>query len=44
MAGLQTMPVIVRELDDDAATSILVDSNIQRENILPSERAFAYQM
>ena len=44
LAGLQTMPVIVRELDDDAATSIMVDSNIQRENILPSERAFAYQM
>ncbi len=38
------MPVIVRELDDDAATIIMVDSNIQRENILPSERAFAYQM
>ena len=44
LAGLQTMPVIVRELDDDAATIIMVDSNIQRENILPSERAFAYQM
>ena len=44
MAGLQTMPVIVRELDDDAATIMMIDSNIQRENILPSERAFAYQM
>ena len=44
LAGLQTMPVIVRELDDDAATIIMIDSNIQRENILPSERAFAYQM
>ena len=38
------MPVIVRELDDDAATIMMIDSNIQRENILPSERAFAYQM
>lgn len=44
LAGLKTMPVIVRELDDDAATIIMIDSNIQRENILPSERAFAYQM
>ena len=44
LAGLQTMPVIVRELDDDAATILMIDSNIQRENILPSERAFAYQM
>ena len=44
LAGLKTMPVIVRELGDDAATIIMVDSNIQRENILPSERAFAYQM
>ena len=44
MAGLKTMPVIVRELDDDASIIIMVDSNIQRENILPSERAFAYQM
>ena len=44
LAGLKTMPVIVRELDDDAATIMMVDSNIQRENILPSERAFAYQM
>ena len=38
------MPVIVRELDDDAATIVMVDSNVQRENILPSERAFAYKM
>ena len=44
LAGLKTMPVIVRELDDDAATILMIDSNIQRENILPSERAFAYQM
>ena len=44
LAGLKTMPVIVRELDDDAAIIIMIDSNIQRENILPSERAFAYQM
>ena len=44
LAGLKTLPVIVRELDDDAATIIMIDSNIQRENILPSERAFAYQM
>ena len=44
LAGLKTMPVIVRELDDDAATIMMIDSNIQRENILPSERAFAYQM
>ena len=43
-AGLPTMPVIVRDLDDDAATIIMVDSNIQRENILPSERAKAYKM
>lgn len=42
--GLQTMPVIVREIDRDAATIIMVDSNIQRENILPSERAKAYKM
>ena len=40
LAGLKTMPVIVRELDDDAAIIIMIDSNIQRENILPSERAF----
>ena len=38
------MPVIVRDLDDDAATIIMVDSNIQRETLLPSERAFAYKM
>ena len=44
LAGLTTLPVIVRALDDDAATIIMVDSNIQRENILPSERAFAYKM
>lgn len=44
LAGLSTMPVLVRALDDDAATIIMVDSNIQRESILPSERAFAYKM
>lgn len=44
LAGLETMPVLVRNLDDDAATIIMVDSNLQRENILPSERAFAYKM
>ena len=44
LAGLATMPVIVRDLDDDAATIIMVDSNIQRENILPSERAYAYKL
>lgn len=44
LAGLTTMPVIVRNLDDDAATIIMVDSNIQRENIMPSERAKAYKM
>lgn len=44
LAGLDTIPVIVRELDDDAATILMVDSNLQRENILPSERAFAYKM
>ena len=44
LAGLPTMPVIVRNLDNDAATIIMVDSNIQRENILPSERAKAYKM
>ena len=44
LLGLDTMPVIVRDFDDDAATIIMVDSNIQRENILPSERAFAYKM
>ena len=44
MAGLQTMPVIIRDLDDDAAVLVMVDSNIQREELLPSERAFAYKM
>ena len=44
LAGKQTMPVIVRNLDDDAATILMVDSNLQRESILPSERAFAYKM
>ena len=43
-AGLETMPVIVRDMDDDAATIVMVDSNIQRESLLPSERAFAYRM
>ena len=44
LAGRDTMPVIVREMDDDTATILMVDSNLQRENILPSERAKAYQM
>ena len=44
LAGKETMPVIVRDLDDDAATIIVVDSNLQREELLPSERAFAYKM
>ena len=44
LAGLDALPVIVRELDDDAAVIMMVDSNIQRETILPSERAFAYKM
>ena len=44
LAGKETMPVIVRNMDDDAAIIIMVDSNLQRENILPSERAFAYRM
>lgn len=44
LAGLDTMPVIVRNLDDDAAVILMVDSNLQRETILPSERAFAYRM
>lgn len=44
LAGLDTMPVIVRDLDDDAAILVMVDSNLQRENILPSERAYAYKM
>ena len=44
LAGRETMPVFVRELDDDEATIIMVDSNLQREKILPSEKAFAYKM
>ena len=44
LAGKETMPVIVRDLDDDQATIIMVDSNLQRESLLPSERAFAYRM
>ena len=44
LAGKTTMPVIVREMDDDAATILMVDSNLQREELLPSERAFAYKM
>ena len=44
LAGKETMPVIVRDLDDDQATIIMVDSNLQREGLLPSERAFAYKM
>lgn len=44
MAGLTEVPVLVRRMDDDAATVLMVDSNLQRENILPSERAFAYKM
>ena len=44
LAGKDTMPVIVRSLDDDEATIIMVDSNLQREKILPSEKAFAYKM
>ena len=44
IAGKDTMPVIIRDLDDDAATIIMVDSNLQREELLPSERAFAYKM
>ena len=44
LAGLDTMPVIVRELDDDAAAILVVDSNLQREGLLPSERAFAYKL
>ena len=44
LAGRETMPVIVRNLDDDAATILMVDSNLQRETILPSERAFAYRI
>ena len=44
LAGLETMPVIVREMDDDAAAILVVDSNLQREGLLPSERAFAYKL
>ena len=44
LAGLDTLPVIVRNMDDDAAVLLMVDSNLQREDILPSERAFAYKM
>ena len=44
LAGIDTMPVIVRNLDDDAAILVMVDTNLQREHILPSERAFAYKM
>ena len=44
LAGLETLPTVVRELDDDAATIVMVDSNQQRENLLPSVKAFAYQM
>ena len=44
LAGLDNLPVIVRNMDDDAAVLLMVDSNLQRENILPSERAFAYKM
>ena len=44
LAGKETMPVIVREMDDDAATIFMVDSNLQREELFPSERAFAYRM
>lgn len=44
LAGLETVPVIVNEMDDDAAIIFMVDSNLQRENILPSERAFSYKM
>ena len=44
LAGLETLPVLVRQMDDDAAIILMVDSNLQREHILPSERAFAYKM
>lgn len=44
LAGLETVPVVVKEMDDDAAIIFMVDSNLQRENILPSERAFSYKM
>lgn len=44
LAGLETVPVIIKEMDDDAAIIFMVDSNLQRENVLPSERAFSYKM
>ena len=44
LAGLETLPVIVRQMSDDAAVILMVDSNLQREHIMPSERAFAYKM
>ncbi len=44
LAGMEEMPVIIREMDDDTATVIMVDTNIQREDILPSEKAHAYKM
>ena len=44
LAGIETIPAIVREMDDDAAILVMVDSNMQRESILPSERAWAYRM
>ena len=44
LAGMKTVPVIIREMDDDAATILMVDSNLQRETLLPSERAWAYRM
>ena len=44
LAGLETLPVIVRNMDDNAAVLLMVDSNLQREHILPSERAFVYKM
>ena len=44
IAGITEVPTVIKDLDDDTATILLVDSNLQRENILPSEKAFAYQM
>ena len=44
LAGIKEVPVIIKNIDDDTATILLVDSNLQRENILPSEKAYAYQM
>ena len=44
IAGIQTKPVLVREMDDDTATIVMADSNQQRENLLPSEKAFSYKM